>query len=166
MAQRDKDLLNFDCANARSVVDKIGSVITAFEENALQFMLLTETWLTRKHCSPRALNDLTIGANLSFIRRDRGSRGGGVAICYDPTKIKMHMYSPANNVSTKGELVCAIGTTTLTKRKIVTISVYLPPAMKVGEVEETLENIISTVDQIKVKYSDPILIVEGDFNNQ
>ena len=66
-------LLNVACANARSLVDKIKSLIVLFEENQLHIALLTETWLANKHCPPRVMNDLTIGANLSFIRRDRGS---------------------------------------------------------------------------------------------
>ena len=74
--------LNLACTNARSVVNKIGSLVTLFEEMRLHFALLTETWLTSKVCSKRAMDDLTNGANISFIRRDRGTRGGGVAICY------------------------------------------------------------------------------------
>ena len=65
--------LHFACANARSVVHKIGSLITSFEENKLHLMLLTETWLNAKHCPPRVMNDLTIGANLNFIRRRGGA---------------------------------------------------------------------------------------------
>ena len=77
----DRSLLNVACANARSLVDKIKSLITLFEENQLHIAILTETWLGNKHCPPRVMNDLTIGANLSFIRRDRGSRGGGLFVC-------------------------------------------------------------------------------------
>ena len=54
-----------------------------FDDMKLDFALLTEMWLTSRLCSRRNMDDLTTGANLSFIRRDRGSRGGGVAICYN-----------------------------------------------------------------------------------
>ena len=83
---QDSSLLNIACTNARSLVQKIDSLITLFDENQLHIAMLTETWLANKHCPPRTLADLTIGANLNFIR-DRGSRGGGVAVCYNPTKI-------------------------------------------------------------------------------
>ena len=63
----DPFLLNVACANARSVVEKIKSLITLFEENNLHFAAITETWLAQKHCPPRVLADLTIGAELSFI---------------------------------------------------------------------------------------------------
>ena len=75
-----ENLLHFACTNARPIVEKIDSLITLFEESSLHFAILTETWLTKRHCPPRVLNDLTVGANISFIRRDRGRRGGGVAI--------------------------------------------------------------------------------------
>ena len=82
----EQNQLNFACANARLIVEKIDSLITLMEESSLHFIILTETWLTPRHCPPRAMADLTIGSNLSFIRRDRGTRGG-VAIAYDPTKL-------------------------------------------------------------------------------
>ena len=66
--------LKIACANARSVVQKINSLITLFEELELHIALLTETWLTAKVCSVKTMNDLTDGANINFIRRDRGSR--------------------------------------------------------------------------------------------
>ena len=127
-------------------------------------MLLTETWLTKKHCSPRVLSDLTLGANLSFIRRDRGSRGGGVAICFDPTRIRLSAFPVGKDI--KGEIVCATGNSPLTKRKIALLSVYLPPALRVSEVEEILEGVVEVIDKLKVKFDDPILMVGGDFNKK
>ena len=79
-------VLNIACANARSIVEKINSLITLFEECGLHICILTETWLTKKLCPPRVMSDLVHGANIAFIRRDRGARGGGVAICFDPKK--------------------------------------------------------------------------------
>ena len=115
------------CANARSIVEKIDSLITLFEETGIRIALLTETLLTKKHCSAREMADLTIGANITFIRRDRNTRGGGVAIAYDPTKIRMNKFSSFDNNGT--EIVCAAGNCLLTKRKIIAISVYLPPSI-------------------------------------
>ena len=74
-----KDQLNLACTNARSIVEKIGSLVTLFDECGLHFTILTETWLSKKHCPPRVMSDLTHGANLNFIRKDRNTRGGGVA---------------------------------------------------------------------------------------
>ena len=124
----DDNALHFACANARSIVNKVDSLITSFEENKLHLMLLTETWLKAKHCPPRVMNDLTVGANLNFIRKDRGGRrrGGGVAICYDPTKIRLTKFE-ASSCDVESEFICAAGTCTLTQRKIVAIAIYLHP---------------------------------------
>ena len=65
-------LFSLACTNARSIVEKISSLVTLFEECDLHVALLTETWLTARSCSKRQLEDLTTGANVSFIRRDRG----------------------------------------------------------------------------------------------
>ena len=129
--------LHFACTNARSIVEKIGSFITLFEENSLHFAILTETWLTKRHCPQRVLNDLTVGANLSFVRRDRGQRGGGVAIGYNPTKMKLNLFEISRN-NLSGEYVCAIGTTTLSKRKLAIFAIYLPPSMNKKQVDECL----------------------------
>ena len=108
--------LHFACTNARSIVEKIGSLITLFDESLLHFAIITETWLTTRLCPPRVLNDLTVGANISFVRRDRGGRGGGVAISYNPTKLRLNCFETSKNVI-KGEYVAAVGSTSLTKRK-------------------------------------------------
>ena len=139
--------------------------MTLFEENNLHIALLTETWLSQKHCSARTMADLMHGANISFIRRDRGSRGGGVAICYDPTKIRMSSFSCGVNAS-KSEVVCAVGNSPLTRRKIAAISAYLPPNLDANNVQAAILVITSTIDKLKSKYTDPIIIVGGDFNRK
>ena len=48
-----ENLLSIACTNARSLVDKVNSLVTLFDENCLHFALLTETWLTSKACSKR-----------------------------------------------------------------------------------------------------------------
>ena len=58
---------NIACANARSLVEKVTSLVTLFEENELHLALLTETWLSNKHCPPRTMADLTIGANINSV---------------------------------------------------------------------------------------------------
>ena len=111
------------------------------------------------------MNDLTIGGNLNFIRKDRGRRGGGVAICYNPTKIKLATFSTGREPA-GGETVCAVGNSTLTKRKIAIISVYLPPSLNQREVVTVLEGVVATAHKIKCKFDDPIIFVGGDFNRK
>ena len=56
-----------------------------------------------------------------------------------------------------------MGSCSLTKRKIAAISIYLP---KADEVKRILEAVVGTIDRVKIKYDDPILLVGGDFNNK
>ena len=72
--------------------------------------------------------DLTVGSDMNLIRRDRGSRGGGICIAYNPTKIRLTKFAKYNN-NNNSEIVCSIDNCSLTKRKIALIAVYLPPSM-------------------------------------
>ena len=160
------NLLNLACTNARSIVEKIDSLVTLFEENNLSFTILTETWLTQKKCSKRSMDDLLNGANIAFIRKDRSTRGGGVAVCYDVTKIKMTNLSVSQGRGL-GEIVCGVGSTSLTKRKIAVIAVYLPPSLRAIEVEQTLDNIIDLVNKVRTRFGDDtVLFIGGDFNKK
>ena len=136
-----------------------------FEENALHFAMLTETWLSKKHCPPRVLSDLTIGANLNFIRRDRGSRGGGVAVCYDQTKIRLNRLDMSVECR-NCEIVCAIGNSTLTQRKVGVMSVYIPPNLVARDTKTVVKKVVEITEKLKMKYVDPIIFVGGDFNNK
>ena len=131
--ETEKGLFNIACTNARSLTNKIASLVTLFEENNLHVALLTETWLTGKICTKRNMDNLTAGANISFIRRDRGSRGGGVAIAYDNTKIRLSKF-PFEKDKTK-EIICAVGSCALSRRKFAFISAYLPPSISSAELD-------------------------------
>ena len=161
----DDETLNIACTNARSVVEKVDSLVTLFEEMKLSFALLTETWLTNKVCSRRKLEDLTTGAEISFIRRDRGSRGGGVAIAYNPNKIKLtKLQVPQNSVN--AEIVCAVGNSQKTKRKIAMISIYMPPSLRRDQLDGYLYTLVELLDIGKTKYEEPIIFMGGDFNGK
>ena len=161
----DKTLLNLACTNARSIVEKVDSLVTLFEENCLHLAMVTETWLSPKKCSKRSMDDLLNGANISFIRKDRGSRGGGVAICYDGTKIRMTNLPVPQNGDV-GEIVCSIGSTSLTKRKVASVAVYLPPSIRAADLNQAMNTLTDLVNRIKTKYSDAILFIGGDYNNK
>ena len=58
--------------------------------NALSVALLNETWFFKSDPQTRKLL-IEIGQEnrIEFIRKDRDSRGGGVAIAFDTNKIKL-----------------------------------------------------------------------------
>ena len=155
--------LAFAVANARSISAKINSLVDLFEEADLMFACLSETWLVdgRKH--DHEMRELVEGRNISMITRNRGIRGGGVAIAYDDRKMQLkRVYNGKSNF----EYVCALGKTKLNKREIFIVSCYYPPAMKVAEVEAMNEEIADRIGRAKADCSDPMVIVAGDMNRK
>ena len=156
-----KNALNVACTNARSLVHKDDSLITLFEENNLHLAILTETWLTAKACPVRVMDDLASGSDIKLIRRDRGSRGGGVAVCYNPTKTRLTKFPIECNRNDKVEIVAATGNCNLSQRKIVAIAVYLAATFAV----QTRTRRLVTCD-IKTRFPDAIIFTGGDFNKK
>ena len=111
------------------------------------------------------MDDLVDGANISFIRKDRGTRGGGVAVCFDPTKIRMNKFVVPQNGG-HSEFVFTLGQSRLTKRKIAVGAVYLPPSIKSRDLKLALEGLIDAIDRIKTKHSDAVFFIGGDFNGK
>ena len=160
----DNNLLSIACTNARSIVEKIESVITLFDECSLHVAMITEAWLTKKHCPPRVMADLVLGSNIDFIRRDRGTRGGGVCICYNPTRIRLTKFAAYNNSNT--ELVCATGNCALTKKKIAFVALYLPPSLSREQLGNAIGSLLDCIDKLKIKFPDCLIFIGGDFNNK
>ena len=80
--------LNIMNANARSLNNKIGSLIESFEEFQLTIALLTETWFRDGFDLQRELLDLELGEDVTLLVRNRAGRGGGVAIGFNNKKSK------------------------------------------------------------------------------
>lgn len=81
---------NLCLINCRSLKPKIKSLVECFKMNDLTTALLNETWLYRS--DPQAkklLQQIAEENNIRVIRKDRDSRGGGVAIAFDTTKISL-----------------------------------------------------------------------------
>ena len=111
------------------------------------------------------LEDYQNTTGYAFLRKDRdtGRRGGGLAICYNSKKIQM---SKAKIPPSKHEIFAAVGRRVGQRRKIVTIVVYVPPWYNAQQnrslYNATNESILAT----KRKYSDPYIVIAGDFNRR
>ena len=153
-------------ANARSLAPKIKSLIEYFEEYCLQIAIITESWLKYGDALDEAKSDLEMGENISIIHRNRLSKrgrtaGGGVLIAYDRLKMNLKEMTIRRGQS---EIVCATGKMRGLSRKIVVMSVYLPPKLSVTKAKESLTFVSDAVGRIKDELSDPIFIIGGDFN--
>ena len=155
--------MNYALANARSLMPKIESLINYFDEYGLSFCVTTETWIQGNRENNRAINDLLDGSHIEMIRRDRGRRGGGVAISYDTRKAKLKKYVIPNN---RFEIVCAVGKFNNNTRKVAIFAVYLPPKQTSTTTKEVEACIADCILKIKSESNDPLIIVAGDLNRK
>ena len=111
------------------------------------------------------IEDFESSSNYCFIRRDRADsrRGGGVAICFDHTKVQ---FSQARTPDTGHEIVAAIGRRRGQRRKILVIGVYLPPSYDADRSNECLACVNDIVQLLTARYNDPYVVVAGDFNKR
>ena len=73
--------------------------------------------------------------DIGFIRRDRGSRGGGVCIMYEKNRAHFKEYKPVKH---KIEIVAARGNRTGFSRRVVVLAFYLPPSNNVENTKEII----------------------------
>ena len=74
---------------------------------------------------------------IRFIRKDRDSRGGGVAVAYDSSKISLKKLN-LNCLKNKNhlEIVVAIGKLRNYKKDVTVFSCYIPPKLSKNESTE------------------------------
>lgn len=83
---------NFAFTNARSMSPKVESIIETFNETDVSLMVITETWLHGEKPEEEMVDILENGHGIKIIRRNRKSRGGGVAILHKPSVIDLKEY--------------------------------------------------------------------------
>ena len=88
--------------------------------------ILTETWTYENSRINDVLTDFEDRTGYCFIRKDRleGQRGGGVAVVFNKNVIQM---TRARLPQSKFEVVAAVGRRTGQWKKIVAVTVYIPP---------------------------------------
>ena len=66
---------------------------------------------------------MEMGEDIKFITKNRGAgRGGGVAVAFNKNKMDLKEFKFPGN---KFELVCAVGNSTESNRKLAFISIYI-----------------------------------------
>ena len=76
--------MNTILVNCRSLKNKLTSLVDNFRMNKTSLAILTETWFTRGDKLLRSrLENIQLESNVQVIRRDRNSRGGGLAIAFN-----------------------------------------------------------------------------------
>ena len=102
LTNNNRNDFNFVLANARSLKNKLYSLIDTLEEMDAQMAVITETWFKSTPELEQLLRDAEDITAFGFVRKDRGetdsdsTRGGGVAIVYNypfyDMKLLNHLY--------------------------------------------------------------------------
>ena len=101
--------------------------------------------------------------NLRIIKRNRKTRGGGVAIIFNKSKMSLREVKIRNN---QFELVGALGRTSEEAAKILVLSVYYPPQMKKDKVDALNSCITDTIDRVKIDHAGIKVVLCGDMNRK
>ena len=153
-------MINFATVNARSIMPKIKSFVNMSNNLKLDFCLINETWLSDKTTSRENISDIELGNNIGLIHRNRvGRRGGGVAITYDCQKLPMRELPLSFITGSKCEGVAAISTQQFAGRKIIAVSVYVPPNLLVHDREAVVEAINDEVLSIRSQFDSPLIVM-------
>lgn len=154
--------LNAAVINARSISAKTESLVDLIRNTDCHFVCVSETWLSDSNNLRDNVADLEASEAISMITKCRRRRGGGVAICFDQTKVNLKRFPCPSEF----EIVCASGYSNCNKRPLFVVSYYIPPSTKAeqfGAIAKTIEDMISSA---KIKLQDPMIFIAGDANNR
>ena len=146
---------------------KLNFLATCFKINNLSFALLNETWLYKG--DPQAkklLSDIKIEHNIEIIRRDRDSRGGGVAVAFDSSLMNLRKLDlSALNGKKRFEILAVRGKVKGYKNEITAFSCYLPPKLTRQESADFFDVLTDAIAESRTT-SEGWITVGGDWNNR
>ena len=119
--------------------------------NKLSLAILNETWMYKndKHAK-HLLQDLARESGIELIRKDRDSRGGGVAIAFDSGLLslkKLGLKCLKNKPNC--EIVAARGKLKGYNKEVNVFSCYVPPKLTKSESAELLETLSDAIAESK-----------------
>ena len=139
-----------------------------FEEYALDFAVVTETWFGYSKetylFKDRARGEFGIHS-LDRMRRKTGhnNSGGSVSILFRPGSISFKEYK----IKREGfELICARGKMNNNQRPFFVLAAYLSTKLKADQYHQFLTRISEAILKIKTEAKDPYIPLMGDFNNK
>lgn len=92
-------------------------------------------------------------------------RGGGVAFAFNTSTCNFKKRQ-LKHISSKSEVVCAIGRVGKIGKKLAVSVVYIPPSMRVAKFRELGEALTAETAAVKTSYKVPGVIVAGNFNHR
>ena len=155
--------MNFASTNSRSLPPKICAMTECFRELDLTFFAITETWLKNDEKTKSEIENLFESEKIRILTRNRGSRGGGVALAYDSTRATFKTLKLPSN---RYEILCCEGELEGISRPIAVFCIYLPPKMSTETLGRLCEFMSDSLEYINSKLRDPLVVITGDFNRK
>ena len=161
---KNKTMFTIINGNARSLKPKLDSFIDCFEDSGASVAVVTETWMGGDDCS----EDLEEGNGIGFLHRSRGRKAangayyGGVAVAWRIRHCNMYRIDLPN--TDDFEVLVTAETIKGHTRKLIVLACYLPPSYTKLRGEAALDYINGLIVQLKITYTDPYLVIAGDFN--
>ena len=162
---RDDDFIIIN-TNARSLCPKVNSFIDCFNELDAQLAIVTETWFGDSPRLEQDLDDLLHATGIAMLTKNRAPVGGvsygGVAIAYRAASVQLQDLRYPNPDCF--ETIMAAGSMRGHSRKLVVIVAYMPPGDPVQRGRSCLKHISEMVSEAKRRFSEPMIVLSGDFN--
>ena len=155
--------MNFASTNSRSLPPKIRAMTECFRELDLTFFAITETWLKNDKKTRAEIENLFESEKIRVLTRNRGSRGGGVALAYDSARADFKIIKLQSN---HHEILCCEGRVVGISRPVIVFCVYLPPKMSPETLERLRDFMSDNLEVINSKYEDPLIVITGDINKK
>ena len=153
--------------NCRSLRTKLVSLSDNFNMNKSTVALLTETWFNKGNRKlAHDLNHLNQQHDISLLRRDRSSRGGGLAIAFDS---KTAEFKKAQLKILKGcehEILVAHGKMNGVKKSHLVIVGYIPPSYNSAQNKSFLDVLSDAISEARSKFPESWVTLGGDWNNR
>ena len=133
-----------------------------FRMNDLTVALLTETWFNKGN-KKIAFDVKTLDQkdNTSLLRRDRSSRGGGVALAFnsntcDFKKVQLKMLRGSDF-----EILAAKGKIHGVKKPHLIFTCYVPPSYSSSQTKQFFDLLTDAVSEARSKHPEPWITIGG-----
>ena len=151
--------------NCRSLKPKLKSLVANFEMNKSHVAMLTETWCYKSDSQlKKMLADIEDKSDICLLRKDRDSRGGGVAIAFNKNTCKFSKLALNSLRRTKFEIVGAAGKINGIKKEHLVFSCYLPKSYNRSQTDEFFEILTDTISEARATHPGAWLTIGGDWN--
>ena len=103
---------------------------------------------------------------IELIRKDRDSRGGGVAIAFDSNKCSFKKLALDSLKRSKMEIVGAMGKINGVQKGHLAFSCYLPPNYTRDQTISFFDTLVNAISEARSKYPGSWVSIGGDWNER